>query len=114
MASRASVAKSRVPHRASRSNHAAGAPGTVTASGPNTGIWFVPARAATSSGVAAAGERPDPRYPVGAPSHTRLKRSPPNPHRYGVTTPSVRFVAMAASSAFPPSASTARPLAVAR
>ena len=64
-----------------------------------------------------AGERPDPLRATCSPaasSHTSQKASPPIPQPLGMTTPSTAFVAMAASTACPPAASTARPAAVAR
>jgi hypothetical protein len=48
------------------------------------------------------------------PSQTIANRSPPYPQKYGATTPSARFAAMTASTAFPPSASVAAPAADAK
>ena len=62
------------------------------------------------SGVHAAGERPDAFNPCSrSPSHTMAKASEPMPLDTGSTTVSVMAVAIAASTALPPSASIRRP-----
>ena len=62
------------------------------------------------SGVHAAGERPDAFRPCSRlPSQTMAKASEPMPLDTGSTMVSVMAVAMAASTALPPSASIRRP-----
>ena len=62
------------------------------------------------SGVQAAGERPEAFNPCSrSPSHTMAKASEPMPLDTGSTTVSATAVAIAASTAFPPSASIRRP-----
>src|SRR5262249_57604138 len=81
--------------------------GRVTLSQPGCGTLFSPAK---SSGVHAAGERPEAFRPRSSlPSQTIAKRSEPIPFEIGSTTVSVIAVASAASIAFPPSASTRAP-----
>src|SRR5947208_3034773 len=95
-------------------NQPSTAPGTVIGCGPNTGIESSPDCSRTAADVEPAGARPTPRYALTSPSHTIVSRSPPKPHMYGVTTPSTRFAASAASTALPPSASIDAPAADAR
>ena len=103
-------AGSNVPKSRSSSIHASNEPGTHAASGPVPGMSSWPRNA---SMVAAAGAGPWPQTTRGAPSHSRIGRSPPGPFMCGSTTCSASPAATAASNAFPPRSRIAIPAAVA-
>jgi len=95
-----------LPNLACSSTHADTAPGTVTEFQPSTGTALPP----KYSGVHAAGERPDAFSPCSCrPSQTMAKASEPMPLETGSTTVRTIAVAIAASTALPPSASIRRP-----
>ena len=93
----------RRPTCSSSVNQPSTAPGTVTGCGPNTGIVGL---ARLRRGPRRRSPRPARARRRGtrctSPSQTIVSRSPPKPHMYGVTTPSTRFAASAASTALPP------------
>ncbi len=92
------------------------APGTVIPSGPRNGMRSRP-RPRIASTLAPRAARPEPFSPTcseAASSHTSQKASPPMPQPLGMTTPRTALVAIAASTACPPAASTLSPAAVAR
>ena len=104
------------PNRACASPHERTAPGTVIVSGPRRGRVASPwDRSAAAS--APAGARPDPfsatcaRF---AASQISQNASPPIPQALGMTVARTAFVAIAASTAWPPARRIERPAAVAR
>ncbi len=95
-----------LPNLACSSTHAETAPGTVTEFQPTAGMALPP----KYSGVHSAGERPDALRPCSCrPSQTMANASEPMPLDTGSTSVRVIAVAMAASTALPPSASIRRP-----
>ena len=104
------------PKRAWASPQERTAPGTVTLSGPRRGIVARP-RARRAAASAAAGARPEPLSASCrrvAASQMSQNASPPIPQALGRTTPRTAFVAIAASTAWPPARRIERPAAVAR
>src|SRR6476661_6692288 len=113
MAGSKRVEKGSLPKRACKSRQRAGAPGTVTESQPFCGVVELCRR--TSSRVRPAGARPDPLMPEReVPSQTRANASEPMPLDVGSTTVRAIAVAIAASTALPPSSSIFRPACTAR
>src|SRR6185437_17122053 len=95
-----------LPNFACNSTQADTAPGTVTAFQPSSGTPLSP----KYSGVHAAGDRPDAFRPCSSwPSHTMANASEPIPLDTGSTTVNAIAVAIAASTALPPSASIRKP-----
>ena len=102
-----------VPCRFRRFAQPSTTPGTVTASGPYSGMRFTP-RFANSSGVAARPARPlalSPASRFAFGSYTIANRSPPIPFIVGSTTERTAAAVTAASIALPPSRITCRPAA---
>ncbi len=100
-------ANGNLPKRLDSATHPDTAPGIVTDSQPRSGIADLPAN---RFGDHAIGARPDAFRPTSSsPLHRMAKRSEPMPLLQGSTTVSVMAVASAASTAFPPRASMARP-----
>src|ERR1700751_1990619 len=101
-----SLSNGSFPNWACSSAHADTAPGTVTEFQPSAGTALPP----KYSGVQAAGERPDAFSPCKrVPPKPRGKAPEPMPLDTGSTIVSVMAVAIAASTALPPSASIRRP-----
>ena len=96
------------PKRPCTSHQPLTAPGTVTESGPVSGMCSAPralSSARRSSSDVPSGLRPAPLYPCSccpSASHRMTMRSPPSPHIIGSTTLSNAFAAIAASTALPP------------
>ena len=105
-----------VPQLSSRVSHPWTAPGTVTEWTPLCGIVVCPS-AFSASIVASMGARPLPliaRTLFSSLFHIRANMSPPTPVDTGSTTLSTAALAMAASTALPPSIRTRTPAIAAR
>ena len=116
MAAARTASRGSRPQRACASAQERTAPGTEIPRGPRSGIRSRP-RSRSACAEAAAGARPEPLSATCSPaasSHTSQNASPPIPQPLGMTTPRTALVAIAASTAWPPAASTARPADVAR